>query len=1421
MLSVDIGMANSSDHVSRDSSGQHLVEKMDVRVAGHSSVVPTAGTSSHGLFEGLTEAEEVSSAVNKNVVQVETTAGLVDDSEQPTSSLAANEPSPVTSEVSPKNPAGAAGSSSSVTNAKSGDLPLTQTTSPVWLEQLVETLRGANGPPTTTLGSTASQLFYLDFDGDTGAVYNGPVLIKDIRVSPFQATGELAGKESEIIVAFLAALDSRFAGLGISFTASQPEASTRYSTIYVGATSAFSAYGNYLGLSEKVDVGNQDQTDKAFILTNNIPSGRLSASEYGELLAGYVAHEMGHLLGFEHEHEVAASGTDPLAAVAYNPYTHVEVAKDVLLDLFGDPNVQGDEDNTLTINGQTYVVHPKLLAALRDYPSYYFAGVVGPDGFPDPTMGSVILHPNDAGVWLVRILDMAWQAQNDPSFTNAEKSQILAWSFGYLTHESGDHWAHTLVNEFTEGVAPGLADAFQSQRNAGNLLRHFLTEGYIADASPGFDRDPDRTVLPDGDVSDNSTPGIPYDAPIRFIYETLIKPFQYDPSPLLELKLGDKDMLSVNGTTHSFVLTTGNSNGTPTAGFVSQGFDVGHRITVTGFTNVANNGVFHVTAITATTLTVAETLAVEAPGNASGDEAIKVFIAYNDKTTLTVNSATDSFVRTAGSFKDDGFRAGQRITAYGFNGNKGDYLVKEISGDGKTLTVWEDLVAGDATGSGDEQLVQQGPRGRLLDKVLALRDKIEMLAINRGARVSFGGLVSQFIGSIVSSSVSAPSVGDLLTAYLYNWVDEINEALRNWAQVGLALTRTLFDAQSRRDVQNLLGASAGADTLGNTARAAIENSVGIIAVLIHQLDDPNHDGSKNDSFIDKHLLPMLGLPEELGFLQDGVRALFGAIGDLLSSNDVEDTTNAAATDPDATVSGYLKGVIKDWWGFDFDLFEYLTKINSKMDLVTVQIGTMVIPVFKPGDHEKLDAYMGITPAQHHAPLPAGFTRVITIPGATLTFYADAEGPLLNTAQFNRTTFAAFANSVVLSKLVLLQEDAPAGDTTPTTAHLNQLSKLFNDNIGGGSTYDASLLNLNGAHGGNILTATLPGVTGAEGRPWLVSIDADQVWRIDNYTTTTALFRISTQNKTSSPATWTTTITPGAYRIYITWQENLSQMLDNLDDPQYPDQPIRPATNAQYTVKDASTPFLTQPDPVDQRRYAGDPAYVSVQDGNLAFRSLGLYTFTTNTLRLELSNLADGHVVAGPVLIEQISTGIKRRVQFNRNPNTLVPTGPLEYTDAAASWTNLVYRSGTGNNPLWASATLRPVFRALFTDYANGALDYPDLGDTALADPNNGAQKNQRPGSATPFGPVIPDTRAGIIINNDLLNTILDGLNKLVAIVNLGLAPVGFQLPVIGSPIDELADLGRKIKEKVLDPVADFFRDNVAPTFSALFDIIRD
>ena len=88
-----------------------------------------------------------------------------------------------------------------------------------------------------------------------------------------------------------------------------------------------------------------------------------------------MAHEAGHLLGFEHAHTVhTATPAMSLAEVAFQPETHVEIAKDVRADLIAD--------GRLTIAGNEYDVHPKIVEALRKYPSYYYAGTVGPDAFP-------------------------------------------------------------------------------------------------------------------------------------------------------------------------------------------------------------------------------------------------------------------------------------------------------------------------------------------------------------------------------------------------------------------------------------------------------------------------------------------------------------------------------------------------------------------------------------------------------------------------------------------------------------------------------------------------------------------------------------------------------------------------------------------------------------------------------------------------------------------------------------------------------------------------------------------------------------------------------------------------------------------------------------------------------------------------------
>ena len=111
--------------------------------------------------------------------------------------------------------------------------------------------------------------------------------------------------------------------------------------------------------------------------------------------------------------------------------------------------------------------------------------------------------PNDAGVWLQYILDEAWANAETGSL---DSGPVLAFAYGYLAHAAGDVFAHTMVNEFAGGPFPPLAEGggLTDPENIKNALRHIVVEGYIADATLGFDGDPSPETLPGGDVSDDS-----------------------------------------------------------------------------------------------------------------------------------------------------------------------------------------------------------------------------------------------------------------------------------------------------------------------------------------------------------------------------------------------------------------------------------------------------------------------------------------------------------------------------------------------------------------------------------------------------------------------------------------------------------------------------------------------------------------------------------------------------------------------------------------------------------------------------------------------------------------------------------------------------------------------------------------------------
>ena len=213
---------------------------------------------------------------------------------------------------------------------------------------------------------------------------------------------------------------------------------------------------------------------------------------------------------------VLAAALAVVPAEAFKPYTHISTAQPALADV--------QDDGQVTIGGREYDVRPAVVQALRDWPTYYQAGVIGPDGFPDLTFGQSRIHPDETGKWIEHLMAEAWAAQSSPAYGPAERGQILAFTYGFATHAAGDMWAHTFVNDFAHGIFPSVGDIVTDVDKAEIALRHIIVEGYIGDATPGYDGNPNRTLLPNGDVSSDSTPAITFDAPKRWIYDVLVDP---------------------------------------------------------------------------------------------------------------------------------------------------------------------------------------------------------------------------------------------------------------------------------------------------------------------------------------------------------------------------------------------------------------------------------------------------------------------------------------------------------------------------------------------------------------------------------------------------------------------------------------------------------------------------------------------------------------------------------------------------------------------------------------------------------------------------------------------------------------------------------------------------------------------------------
>lgn len=187
---------------------------------------------------------------------------------------------------------------------------------------------------------------------------------------------------------------------------------------------------------------------------------------------------------------------------AWKPNTHIQTANIAIGEILAG-------SNTITIDGKKYQLDPRVADAIRRYPDFYRGGVIGPDGFPDIYVGQSRIHPDNSKEpeksvtyqWLRHIYDSAW-ADYQRLRGNEEAKKILAFAYGFITHATGDMWAHTLVNEYARGIFPGPKDVAKNPQTLGIAIRHIVVEGYLGKHTPSTN--------------------LRIDAPTDFIYRTLI-----------------------------------------------------------------------------------------------------------------------------------------------------------------------------------------------------------------------------------------------------------------------------------------------------------------------------------------------------------------------------------------------------------------------------------------------------------------------------------------------------------------------------------------------------------------------------------------------------------------------------------------------------------------------------------------------------------------------------------------------------------------------------------------------------------------------------------------------------------------------------------------------------------------------------------
>lgn len=165
-------------------------------------------------------------------------------------------------------------------------------------------------------------------------------------------------------------------------------------------------------------------------------------------------------------------------SAAFSLDTHLYIATKVLDDaLSGSISVCAGEALALAKPGsrcsKRYAIPASTLVALKESPSAYLAGALGPDVFPDFITSQVTVHPG---------IEHGWGTDDflRHLLAHAGSGNDRAWVSGFLSHASSDVFAHSWVNHY----AGGIFDLSKHVESNEIEVRHFILERYIADRTP-------------------------------------------------------------------------------------------------------------------------------------------------------------------------------------------------------------------------------------------------------------------------------------------------------------------------------------------------------------------------------------------------------------------------------------------------------------------------------------------------------------------------------------------------------------------------------------------------------------------------------------------------------------------------------------------------------------------------------------------------------------------------------------------------------------------------------------------------------------------------------------------------------------------------------------------------------------------------